>query len=566
MRSDDNDTSESVQCVQPQCHEFDANVLFNEHGLKPFFGTDSRIKAGGGSQDSSFEKYGEKWNVTLYYQDSGIEHPGEETPDGTPFDLDEMREFRVKVQAADDDAGQRSFNAHLSPRWPDMQSVNGNDISPPKGFGDGVNVRISGSNIHFGRYLDLTQSAFESVGVNEWYFYNPEDSTLIDAERYVRIHENRSGPIHGRAGPIAGLSHLLENDRQGFRKLVQNDDDEHGRNLPGYYHTVTLGPRRISETFPAHELPKEIKHYYAREALSLPKSNPLRHPKLGVSYQKSKWDGKVGLDDLDELIYELDQTIHSILYDSELALQDGDGSGPFTSDDYFQADDVQYPDDHIISLDLTEIRQEQDSIVIRHLADGGFSPVEWESLQALVTDGGTLSSGDIADVTGRHVDSVRRALDRLGDMVEKEYGRVSLRSNHIADLVHDAVKEAKESTRRAVEAGAKAIQASRRGIDEATSALVAWASNWDVDLSAGEYVEIDFGEMDIDDLSEARREIRQILREGLDRWQAAGKDTSRYMGGSFTAAVTYDKYPDRTYLNRTKTATLSGPIGLRIDE
>jgi len=284
-----------------------------------------------------------------------------------------------------------------------------------------------------------------------------------------------------------------------------------------------------------------------------------------VSYQKSKWDGKVGLDELDELIYELDQTLHSILNDSELALQDGDGSGPFREDDYFQADDVQYPDDHIISLDLTEIRQEQESIVIRHLADGGFSPVEWESLQALVSDGGTLSSGDIADTTGRHVDSVRRALDRLGDMVEKEYGRVSLRSNHIADLVHDAVKEAKESTRRAVEAGAKAIQASRRGVDEATSALVAWAANWDVDLSAGEYVEIDFGKMDIDDLSEARAEIRQILREGLDRWEAAGKDTSRYMGGSFTAVVTYDKYPDMSYLNRTRNAKLSGSIGLRID-
>jgi len=177
-----------------------------------------------------------------------------------------------------------------------MQSVNGNDISPPKGFGDGVNVRISGSNIHFGRYLDLTQSAFESVGVNEWYFYNPEDSTLIDAERYVRIYENRSGPIHGRAGPIAGLAHLLENDRQGFRKLVQNDDDdEQGRNLPGYYHTSpSLGPRRISETFPAHELPKEIKHYYAREALSLPKSNPLRHPETRCVLPKVEvgWKGR----------------------------------------------------------------------------------------------------------------------------------------------------------------------------------------------------------------------------------------------------------------------------------
>jgi len=102
-------------------------------------------------------------------------------------------------------------------------------------------------------------------------------------------------------------------------------------------------------------------------------------------------------------------------------------------------------------------------------------------------------------------------------------------------------------------------------VDEATSALVAWAANWDVDLSAGEYVEIDFGKMDIDDLSEARAEIRQILREGLDRWEAAGKDTSRYMGGSFTAVVTYDKYPDMSYLNRTRNAKLSGSIGLRID-
>jgi len=110
-------------------------------------------------------------------------------------------------------------------------------------------------------------------------------------------------------------------------------------------------------------------------------------------------------------------------------------------------------------------------------------------------------------------------------MVEKEYGRVSLRSNHIADLVHDAVKEAKESTRRAVEAGAKAIQASRRGVDEATSALVAWAANWDVDLSAGEYVEIDFGKMDIDDPLRSPR--RNQTQRGLDRWEAAGKDTSR---------------------------------------
>lgn len=554
----------SVICVQPQCHEFDANVLFNEHGLQPFFAADTRVKAGGGSQKSSFEHNAEKWNVTLYYQDSGIEHPGDETPGGTPFDLDEMREFRIKVEAADDPAGQKSFNAHLAPRWKGMRSESGKDLSPPEGFGDGVNIRISGSNIHFARYLDLTRRAFEAVDINEWYFYDRADSTILDAERYVRIYENRSGPIHSRSGPIAGLSNLLENDREGFRKLVQNDDDNHGRNLPGFYHTATLGTRRIEKAFPAHNLPKEIKHYYSREALSLPKSNPLRHPKLGVSYQRDKWNGKISMDDLDELIYELDQTLHSVLEDSELPLHDGDGSGPFCSDAYFEADNTLYPDDHIISLDLTQIRHEQESIVIRNLADGGFSPVEWESLQTLVADGGTVSPTDIAEENGRHVDSVRRALDRLDGMVEKEYGRVSLRSNHVADLVHDAVQEAKQSTRKAVEAGAKAIEASRRGIDEATSSLIAFAANWDIDVSAGDYVEIDFGKMDVDDLSEARNEIRRVLREGRDLWDNAGKKDSRFLGGSFRAIVEYEMYPDDTYLSRTKTSVLSGGIGTRI--
>jgi len=178
MRSDDNDTSESVQCVQ-------------RNAVRPR--RDARVSSKGPSR--------------------------------------QRRRRSAFIQ--------RAFVPTVA-RY--AVSVNGNDISPPKGFGDGVNVRISGSNIHFGRYLDLTQSAFESVGVNEWYFYNPEDSTLIDAERYVRIHENRSGPIHGRAGPIAGLAHLLENDRQGsassFRTTTTNraaicPDTTNQRNVPG---------------------------------------------------------------------------------------------------------------------------------------------------------------------------------------------------------------------------------------------------------------------------------------------------------------------------------------------
>ncbi len=469
-------------CVRPTCHEFDANILFNKHGLKPFFAADRRTKDGDGKQEANFETDGEGWKATLYFQRSGIENPGDQTPAGTRFAMETMREFRIRVEKIDDDAGQKSFNAHIAPRWPKMKSVNGRDISPPSGFGEGVNVRVQGSNIHFSRYQSLFKEAAEAVGINSWYFENRYDSTILDAERYVRIHCDESGPIHSRDGAIARLALLLQSDREGYRKLVQNDSDDYGTKLPGYYHTVTLGPERISEAFPNHVLPKEIKHYYAREAMSFSKKQPLRHPKLGASYQKSRWDGKIGLEQIDELIKELDETVHSVLADSGVESRQRDGK-PFEKDAYFSAENVAYPDGHITSLDLTEIRQTQESIVIKHLADGGFSPVEWESLQTLVTDGGTISPKDIAEAHGRHVDSVRRALNRIPEIVETEYAKVSLKSPLIADMVHEAVTQAKNTVRKAVELGAKAVEAGKRGMDENTSALLAWASKYEIDIN-----------------------------------------------------------------------------------
>lgn len=239
--------------VDPAPHEFAANFLFNEHGLKPWFGVDRAVKDGGGSRRATFELDGEEWQVTLYYQELGIRHPGMTTPEGTSIEIEDLREFRLAICAVDDPAGQRKLNAHLAPRWPGMRSEKGMDLSPPDGFGEGINVRVQGSNIEFKRYADLLQAAADAVGIRGYYFSNPHPfSNIQDAAMYVRLDKHRSGPIHAREGPIASMSHLLENDRQGYRKVVQNDDDERGNNLPGYYHTVTLGPRRVREAFPHH--------------------------------------------------------------------------------------------------------------------------------------------------------------------------------------------------------------------------------------------------------------------------------------------------------------------------
>ena len=117
-----------------------------------------------------------------------------------------------------------------------------------------------------------------------------------------------------------------------MRELKQNDDN-HGRNLPGFYHTVTLDPRRVGEAFPSHQLPIEVKHYYAREALSVPSGSPLRHPKLSASYQVSKWDGKLGVtdEDLTQLKRELDRVVNSCLLSAGLDLAPEHGIGPLST-------------------------------------------------------------------------------------------------------------------------------------------------------------------------------------------------------------------------------------------
>jgi hypothetical protein len=100
-----------------------------------------------------------------------------------------------------------------------------------------------------------------------------------------------------------------------YRTILTN---VRSQQLPGYYHTVTLGPSRVDEVFPNHELPIEAKHYYAREALDRPSDSPLAHPKLEVAYQQSRWDETLHLtdDNLAQLHEELTEWLYAILNDA----------------------------------------------------------------------------------------------------------------------------------------------------------------------------------------------------------------------------------------------------------
>jgi hypothetical protein len=152
-------------------------------------------------------------------------------------------------------------------------------------FDEGVNVKIAGSNIEFREYPNLLQEAASAISIGRSYFRDPNDSSNVQqAERYVRISKDESGLVHARDGPLARVGHLLESDRHGTRRTEQTDMDGRGEQSPGYRHQVGVDEVWIQEVWPNHALPKQVKHYFAREHKSMASDHPLSHPKVGTIY------------------------------------------------------------------------------------------------------------------------------------------------------------------------------------------------------------------------------------------------------------------------------------------
>jgi hypothetical protein len=558
--------TDSRRIVEPAHHEFEVNLNYTSHGLKPWIAADSVVKEydGGTTLEAvDLPSLEDTADVSIRYQDgSGLLPPdGGETPAGTEISHETIKEYRIHVAANDGMGSLKEIDYHIRPRWYDQKARKNdgdvvtlpNPLTSPQT--DGVSVRANGSNVVFEKYDQLLREAADALGINSWYFGDGpfdvhETSNVQDAARYVRVHESASGPIHARDGPLVGLAHVLENDRDGYRKLVQNDSDERDVQKPGFYHTATLGPERVREVWPNHQLPVELKHYYKKDYYD--RNDGLAHPKLEAAYQTSRTDETLRYDaeTVDQIRRELDECVYAVLADAGLDLRGGEGS-PYVADEIFTADNAM-TDAAIVSLDLSEIRHEQEAVVYKQLLkNGGMSPVEQEIAEYLVTDGGEVSPQEMADENDRNIDSVYRALDRMRDLVNHEYGSVSLESTYLAELVTDAIQQAESAVSRATDATAQALEAADRNLDERTSAFVAFAAKHDLNYTErDDAVSLKIGEIDPDvrdgprdtprpseAVKAARRKATEILREGRELWDDMNKDETKYRAGTWKARV-----------------------------
>ncbi|QAS68831.1 ORF9 [Halorubrum pleomorphic virus 10] len=511
--------------VEPAPHEYEGHYFYDE--LQLWLAADRITSDHDGAFETSFTTGNEKWDVTLSYQESGLVPPESGvTPGGTEIQHDTIREYRLNM-VRDDDVGEKKVKCHIAPRWKGLQAEtkDGDMTDAAKAAwpaGDGSNVEINSSNVDYDRVQTLLQKGAAAVNINSYHVSEDrrreEFSHVNDAAMYVRLDKTQSGPIHGREGPLARLGHLLESDRTGYRKVVQDDTKK-----AGYYHTVTLGPMRVKNAWTDHHIPREVKHYYKRNPDYYDGDYHLDHPKLEVAYQRSRWDESLGIEDHDEIRRQLTETIYSILDAADMDIHPDDGA--FLSDKYF------IPSPTEIStfprLDLARIESDQRNVVVRQLADG-LSPVEWGSVKTLVSDGGEVSPADIADEHGFHPDSVRRALRRISDMVERDHGSVALRSHYVAEQVAEAVDAAKESVSRAVNAASHALEnAERDRIDKRTDELIAFCQSHGISINEREKrLVLKMGHIASSD------EWTTLLTRLKDIWTAAGRDPQKLRDAS----------------------------------
>jgi len=124
----------------------------------------------------------------------------------------------------------------------------------------------------------------------------------------------------------------------------------------------------------------------------------------------------------------------------------------------------------------------------------------------------------------------------MDDFIEHEYGRVNLKSTYVAELVHNAVDSARKSVKRATAATAEALEAAERDLDERTSAFLAWRESHDVNFSEkDDSVKINLGEIDADSRREAKRRVKELLREGFELWKDMNRDPVKFRIGEWTA-------------------------------
>lgn len=455
--------------VRPQCHEFDAHFHLVEYGLTPYYAlTDVRKEHDwtvDGKPTGSFEYDGESWRVCLDFDDQPIVPWSHQS-----YELDSAYLYRIYFVCADETYdGERADRSKrvkggtitIKPRWPNMQRREQADddddgewtgpIVDVDGYMDlGVpylDAQVQASNIDFERYPGLLAEVAAAFGIPRRYFDDfYETSNMGDAAVYYRFDRDSSGPVYAPDGPIARIHSLLESDRRGYRKHVEDNRDR-----PGDYVSSEVDSDRAGKVIRGHRIAKEIKHYYMRDPDVYDPDEFGYHPKLEVGFQTAQtdrtiyWERDDGELDRHDLRRELKEMLVNVTSWAGLDITGGDH---FFDDAYFKSGQTENRSVKLVDCPLPDIESEQEQVVMRLWGD--MKPSDRAVTELLLSDGGEVAPKDAADQTGFSYRTIRRVVDRLEGFVRHTYGQLEIESEYAAQAMVKRVRAAEQQFRREI--------------------------------------------------------------------------------------------------------------------
>jgi hypothetical protein len=502
-----------------ETHGFGVNLLFDEHGLSPYWGVVSVYEPDHDERVEPFEAIGETWEIDRSNHWEGKIAP----PEGQDHIDGGMNEYSYSL-VAQDEIGDKDVNLQFRPGFPDAEHVDSGE--PIQGMPDecpeSIRVQVTSTNVDHDDLLDVLVAFAEHIGLNRDYFDQVphEYSSAYQIERYGRLLR------HVYEDHIAGAGGILDQlgdwgAEQRGRGKIRWDNEE----IVGHYHSVAMDPDTWRAVLPGDDHHgKAVKGYHPQNPRSSTNGDdPLAHPKVEVSLSNDfDPDGSVPWSEVDAVLKELDETLYNVLHYAGVPLPPDAGVW-CKIDPYF---DVR-PRDESIDLQpdpLPELRDHAVEHAETEMIRSELSPTQ-ERVLTVLTDGGSMHYDALADEAEVGTSTVYRLVDNLSSLLETDSGIVRFADDvtrrHVQGIV-DKVRETADWARSTI----KQIAQEQDLLRADDGPLQRWMQRHGVRV-VRERPELEFAL----DKPLSEREIQEIVRAGLEAAEASGMLTGRFESG-----------------------------------
>lgn len=459
--------------IQPITHEAKGNLYYapiepgatDWDGLDPYWAITQLALTVHNSEEYEYDEVlnlqdvtinGEDWDIRLNHRYGGLAP----RPDD-PIDGDSLLEFDITIQGQ----GRRGGSYQLRPRYPDMQTSDGEPVTTPFGHvaDAGLSVQFQTSNMELDEIRDLfpriMQELFQAADreLYHGYFDRPVGGRIGEIERYVRATRNMTQKLTQQGEQFHTLA-IHMSGVEGVEGVYKFDNTEE----MAYLHQFRYHDRGANELIPTHRYGKQLKAYLPENPDAFDPEDPLYHHKIGALYRESLNHGNsVRWEDRRDLVEELDESLLNTLAWADVPTTT-DGT-TYVSDDHFDATAERETDVPIYDDPTPQLEAEQEGLLMRTLRDlSGRTDSDIEVLETLATDGGQHVD-ELAEETGYGLSTIYRAVKRLGDAVEVENGHVQFVNMKTAEEVRAIADEIGDFIESSAKRASKLVDREIRG-------------------------------------------------------------------------------------------------------